>query len=141
MNTITLQNDGAGPEYVRVTFRYDPVLVEVLKAIVPAGLRRWDGIGKAWSVHRLYVDQLAAWARQNGHAVADIRPTARTATPPSAAGPRVDWAEALFAAVGPDRADAAFKALTRVLHPDLPTGDTRLMQDLNRARGIAGRAA
>ena len=31
----------------------------------------------------------------------------------------------------PDKAQARYRALTKVLHPDTPTGDTRLMQLLN----------
>lgn len=45
-----------------------------------------------------------------------------------------DWAEQLLRAVGPERVDAVFKALTRVLHPDVKTGDETLMKALNNAR-------
>jgi hypothetical protein len=43
------------------------------------------------------------------------------------------WAKLLFQAVGPDRAEAVYRALAKVLHPDTPTGDTRLQQQLNAA--------
>ena len=39
-------------------------------------------------------------------------------TPTATATPEPSWAELLFAAVGSERADAVFKALARVLHPD-----------------------
>jgi hypothetical protein len=58
--------------------------------------------------------------------------------PPRRPPPRAtstDWCGPLFSAVGPDRREAVFKALVRVLHPDnAKTGDTKLMQDLNAAR-------
>lgn len=37
--------------------------------------------------------------------------------------------------MGPERTDAVFKALTRILHPDIAdTGDTELQRQLNDAR-------
>lgn len=39
----------------------------------------------------------------------------------------------LLAAVGPARVTAVHRALTKVLHPDTPTGDTALQQQLNDA--------
>jgi hypothetical protein len=55
-------------------------------------------------------------------------------TRPPRSSPSNDWAHSLFRAVGPDRAEAVYKALSRVLHPDTPTGDHQLMQQLNEAR-------
>jgi hypothetical protein len=53
---------------------------------------------------------------------------------PRAAVGRADWAEAVLDAVGPTRHEPVFRALTEVLHPDAPTGDGRLQQQLNDAR-------
>ena len=47
-----------------------------------------------------------------------------------------DWAANLFAAVGEARQESVFKALTKVLHPDVG-GDDALMQALNDARVAA----
>ncbi|WP_327140312.1 hypothetical protein [Nocardia sp. NBC_01327] len=50
-----------------------------------------------------------------------------------------NWAELLFTTVGAEPAEAAFKTLTKFLHPDRPTGSTTLMQQLNAARDNARR--
>jgi hypothetical protein len=45
------------------------------------------------------------------------------------------WAVVLMEAVGPQRREAVFRALTRVLHPDVTGGDNTLQQQqLNEAR-------
>ncbi len=46
----------------------------------------------------------------------------------------VGGAEMLFGALGSTRADAAFRALSRVLHPDANTGDAELMRTFLAAR-------
>jgi DnaB helicase-like protein len=51
--------------------------------------------------------------------------------------PGQNWADHLFAAVGPGRAEKIFAALTRILHPDVDGGSTELMQQLNVARDRA----
>ncbi|WP_280271878.1 hypothetical protein [Nocardia wallacei] len=61
-----------------------------------------------------------------------LKEVAAKASAPPASG---SWAEQLFTAVGESRIDAVFKAMSRCLHPDVKTGDTRLMQQLNDARG------
>ncbi|HWT48540.1 MAG TPA: hypothetical protein VN255_08180, partial [Mycobacterium sp.] len=43
------------------------------------------------------------------------------------------WAKILFRRVGRERREPVFRALTRVLHPDVG-GDHHLMQELNAAR-------
>jgi hypothetical protein len=46
-----------------------------------------------------------------------------------------DWAVGLLTAMGtPKRRDAAFKAVAKVVHPDVATGDETLMRDLLEAR-------
>ena len=44
-----------------------------------------------------------------------------------------DWADALFEAVGPERADVIRRALTRILHPDVMSGSEQLQRELNDA--------
>ncbi|MBF6082118.1 hypothetical protein IU485_12185 [Nocardia cyriacigeorgica] len=44
------------------------------------------------------------------------------------------WAEQLFHAVGRDRRDNVYRALSKILHPDVQTGSKVLMQQLNDAR-------
>lgn len=51
------------------------------------------------------------------------------------------WAEELFAKLSPEQTDKAYKALSRLLHPDVG-GDTELMKVLNVARdSMSARAA
>ena len=129
--TITLTAGQTGRVIVR--FAYDPDLVVAIKSAVPAYARSWDPDGRRWLVEVTYVDDVTAEARHLGYRVDDRRTTSRerrrTTSPPT-----VGWADALFQAVGPDLAEPVFRALTRVLHPDLETGDTRLMQELNAGR-------
>lgn len=49
---------------------------------------------------------------------------------PRAAVCESDWARAVLWRVGAQRSDAVFRALSKVLHPDSPAGDTRLMREL-----------
>jgi len=119
----------------------------VAKAYVPFDLRevvksfpgkRWDSVGKHWSIPLEFVQPLAESLRAGGCEVFITRPDG---TPwrsgKSSHGtrktPAAGWADALFAAVGPDLAEAAFKALAKALHPDVG-GDNTLMQQLVAAR-------
>jgi len=45
-----------------------------------------------------------------------------------------DWAEILFAAVGPGLSKSVFRALAKCLHPDVSESDRTLQQQLNDAR-------
>jgi len=101
--------------------------------------RRWHPDLKCWSVWTDQVDALADVLRAAGRAVYFTaggngqRPSATPSTPTPT------WAEHLFAAVGPSRTDAAYRAMSKVLHPDTGNGDTVLMQQLNAARrGLDG---
>jgi len=44
------------------------------------------------------------------------------------------WAQHLFRAVGPSRVTAVHRALSKVLHPNVPTGSGVLQRELNDAR-------
>ncbi len=130
MSTVifTRQGDGYG-----VRFRYDPALVELLKTAVPSYARSWDPSLKQWQVQATHARQLASALRRTGHQVIgcdadDPPPRTTTGTDPS------QWAHILFRRVGPTRREPVFRALTRIFHPDLPTGDGRLQQELNAAR-------
>jgi hypothetical protein len=101
--------------------------------------RRWHPDLKCWSVPAYQVDALADVLRAGGQPVYFTaggngqRPSATPSTPTRT------WAEHLFAAVGPSRTDAAYRAMSKVLHPDADNGDTVLMQQLNAGRrGLDG---
>ena len=72
-----------------------------------------------------WVAVLAAELVRHGHTVTGLH-TADSGT---------DWAAHLFRAVGPRRAPAVHRALTRVLHPDnAVTGSHELQRQLNDAK-------
>lgn len=108
--------------------------------------RRWDKAKKCWFVPVDFVNQLADALRAAGCTVYVTRANGE----PWGSGrgshghrstPADGWADAMFEAVGPDRMDAVYKALSRTLHPDLAGGDTALMQELNTARQRRRRSA
>ena len=121
--------------------------LQAAKAYCPFNLReivksfpgkRWDPVGKHWSIPLEFVQPLAEALRAAGCEVFITRPdgtpwASGSTSHGTRATPAADWADSLFAAVGPDRAEAAFKALAKALHPDVG-GDNTLMQQL-----IAGR--
>ena len=115
-----------------VSFPYDPDVVAIVKTI-PASGRSWDPARKQWTVSDLYARELADTLQAEGYPVVGLTATPPPPPPPPRQPPPGTWAQQLFKAVGPDRAQAVHRALTKVLHPDTPTGDTRLQQQLNDA--------
>ena len=101
--------------------------------------RRWHPDQKCWSVPAETVDALADAFRAAGQRVFFTVGGTDDRRPPSPSTPTRTWAEHLFVAVGPARADATFRAMAKVLHPDVG-GDTTLMQQLNTARRAMGGA-
>lgn len=93
--------------------------------------RRWDADRKVWVIPADGVPLLAAHLTALGYAVTTNR---QPGAPHLRVKPGDGWAMTLFGAVGPTRSAAIYKALSRVLHPDMPTGSTELMQQLNAAR-------
>ena len=123
-----------------VRFDYDPGVVALLEDI-PHFARRWRPATRSWWIFGYYAGYLASELDAHGHTLTGIDPTRwrrhgnqhNGAEHNGDAGD--DWAKALFTRVGPKRADAVFKALTRILHPDnADTGDTDLQRQLNDAR-------
>jgi HepA-related protein (HARP) len=110
----------------RVSFGYDPGAVSIIKSITSTS-RSYDPTTKVWTVAGSVVDDLVWMLTQDGH---KVHVTVTGHPPQTSAG----WADALFTAVGPDRVDAVYRALTKVLHPDNATGDHDLQQQLNVAR-------
>jgi hypothetical protein len=77
----------------------------------------------------MFAPDLAAILRASGYTIVglDDRP------PPNRHSDGT-CAEALLAAFGPERTDAVYRAVSRVLHPDVATGDATLQRQLNAAR-------
>ncbi|WP_176358175.1 hypothetical protein [Mycobacterium persicum] len=109
-----------------VRFRYDSAVVSLIKSTVPAYARSWSAQSRCWFVDTDWTTVLAAELVRHGHSVSGLSDPHT-----SSSG---DWAHALFRAVGPQRAPAVHRALSRVLHPDTPTGCPVLQRQLNDAR-------
>ena len=123
--THTVVFDRVGNGYT-VRFPYDALLVELLKSRVPSYARTWFSAGKYWTVDSAYAAPLAAAFTELGCTVVGVE----TRTPSACDG----WAQHLFRAVGPSRVTAVHRALSKVLHPDVPTGSGVLQRELNDAR-------
>jgi hypothetical protein len=114
-----------------VTFAYNPDVVETIKLVVPSFLRSWNPDRREWLIlEPVYATQLADTLRRLGHTIIGIDdppPQRQHTTDPAG------WARAVFARVGPNRAPVAYRLLSKLCHPDTPTGDHRIMQELNEA--------
>lgn len=133
---------------------YDPDRIEVIRTI-PG--RVWNKDGKFWTIPASRVASLRAALEAYGDQVQvhsasspDDATIARLEREKqrlqqeiirlknSQAATAQSWAEQLLGKLTPEQADKAYKALSRVLHPDVG-GDTRLMQQLNAARSLRDR--
>jgi hypothetical protein len=123
MTAVVFEHHGAA---YTVRFPYNADVVELIKTVVPSYARTWHPAVKTWAVDATYAHQLAATLRRLGHTVVGIDEPSRDV---SCQG----WAQHLFRAVGPSRSTAVYRALSRCLHPDTPTGDTTLQRELNAA--------
>lgn len=91
--------------------------------------RRWNPQHRCWLVGASFADAMAEALRAAGCSVIVTYHRAQQRAELRGGG----WADELFTAVGPSRAEVVYRALSRVLHPDAG-GDTALMQQLNAAR-------
>lgn len=117
----------------RVRFSYDERLVGLIKSLPRYG-RRWDPTQRVWLVDDDLVTDLVGMFRFHGYEVVVTDARQKTKVPPPRSATTESWADALMKAVGSERVDPVHRALTRVLHPDVATGDNDLMQALNGAR-------
>jgi hypothetical protein len=120
-------------ERARIYAPYE--LREVIKSL-PG--RSWDRDRKCWWISTALVDEAANVLRVSGCEVFVTRPdgSAWSSGRPGAGirgEPGSGWADLLLEAVGPSRRDQVFRALAKVLHPDVG-GDAVLMRDLIAAR-------
>lgn len=115
---------------VRVRFAFDEEAVELVKATIPSPARRWDRSVRAWVIEAMFVADLARAFASIGYQVLGLDEPQAGST----------WAAAMFSQLPERLHDPAFKALTKVLHPDMG-GDLRAMQALNDARPTQRRSA
>jgi hypothetical protein len=115
-------------DHAQIGFPYSASAVAALKESIPWECRRWDKVARHWTVDEPYVADAVTLmrARFGSIDIADLRSARR---PPRGADP-ADWADALLAALPEHLREPAYRALLRVLHPDVG-GDTRLTQRLN----------
>ena len=129
MATIRFTTAAADVGY-DVQFAFDRQVVELIKQTVPSSCRTWSQARRRWFVDAAWAPMLAAELRRRGHTVVGLEEHRRErVTHHDGRG----WADSLFAAVGPGRATAVYRSLSRILHPDVATGDTTLQHQLNVA--------
>lgn len=72
-------------ETVRVSFRYDPEVVSLVKQVSP-GLRSYDGATKSWTVNESVAEQLVDSIVAAGHSVSGAEAPIAIAAPTTVAG-------------------------------------------------------
>jgi hypothetical protein len=115
-------------EMVRVNFRYDPDLVELIKELSP-GVRSFDRETKTWLVLDEHAVRLADVMTKAGHVVVHGDEPPPAPRPPVEAGffgpttipSAVEGAlaQALIDQIPPDSRGKVFRAMARILYPDL----------------------
>jgi hypothetical protein len=120
-----------------VSFGYNATIVQTIKAAVPSYARSWNRASKKWTVSEAWTHLLADALVDIGCQVFGLTDRGYRRGADNDTATRLadgDWARELFKAVGPERRDAVYRALSKVLHPDLETGSTELQRHLNDAR-------
>lgn len=127
MTTVRFE-DVENTEMVRVSFRYDPELVSLVKQVSP-GLRSYDPSTKSWSVHESVAEQLVESMIVAGHDVAGAEPAAAVTTPSiedffGVSPPKDDFdakamAAEIIAGIPAQFVGRVFRAMARQLYPDL----------------------
>lgn len=97
--------------------------------------RRWDKARRRWVIPRSDVQLAAQMLRQQGWQVEVINPTG-SRTSGSSAPVGKTWADQMYAALPKRLHVPAYKALAKVLHPDVG-GDLVAMQALTAAHDKA----
>ena len=117
-----------------VQFAFDRQVVELIKQTVPSSCRTWSQARRRWFVDATWAPMLAAELRRRGHTVVGLEEQRRERRDQRAQHhDGRGWADSLFTAVGPERAAPVYRALSKVLNPDVATGDTTLQRQLNDA--------
>jgi hypothetical protein len=122
---ITLPETEAGA-YSTVRFPYDEDAVAIMKSVP---VHRWNARVKEWTTETSWVELLAKRFCDRGFDVAIDGELWYPPDPKAFAEPL----EAFFAALPPRLRVPAYKALSKVLHPDTG-GDTEWMKQLNTAK-------
>jgi hypothetical protein len=156
---VALVRIEVGPVVAEVHSGYDPARIEIIKSI-PG--RTWDKDGKFWKIPTSRVGSLKAALEANGDQVQVIGGVAQGRSAESdaiiarlerekqrlqqenirlknaQASSAQSWAEQLLCRLDPEQSEKAYRALSRILHPDVG-GNTALMQQLNARRDLMDR--
>jgi hypothetical protein len=108
-----------------VRFAYDPTAVAIMKSVP---VHRWDPVHKQWTTETGWVELLAKRFHDKRFLVS-VDGELWTPPDPAKFAPPI---LALFDALPARLRNPAYKALSKVLHPDAG-GDTELMKQLNEA--------
>ena len=108
--------------FTDVKSRYDAGVVGIIKDVVPHRHRTFDAQSKVWTVENLYVDDLVEALGAAGHMVGDADIPAQ---------PKTFWntdepgeyahrkATEIMKDISPDQRGAVFRAMARILYPDM----------------------
>lgn len=111
-----------------VAFAYDEKIIAIVKGM-PG--RRWDPGAKHWTVDARDARALASQLARAGYVVSLDGKLVESGSAGALTG---DPLEALFRQLPVHLREPVYRALSRVLHPDLG-GDAELMKQLNNASG------
>ncbi len=121
-----------GPDGHVIQFAYTPTVVATIKETVPGYARSWNPQRRVWIIDPIWAPILADTLRMHGHTIVGLDDHHRDDRQCHSGGD-ADWARMLFRRVGPSRVGPVFRSLSRILHPDVATGDTELQRELNLA--------
>lgn len=121
---------------VCVQFPYDPDFIRVFKDTVSYGERSWEPARKSWLLTSFGVEDLMTLCATHSVQVNDQRQMVPTGDPYASMPTelRTSFACLYLAPAAPlCVAEASHKALAKVFHPDMPDGDTAIMERINDA--------
>lgn len=121
----------------RVTFPYDPDVVEGIKDIVPVHSRTYDPDERAWYVAVAYAGRIQRLLEATFLQVEmGSERVSYTPPPPSAPKPQTSYHVLhLQPTAPPELVESAYKCLSRLYHPDAG-GDGATMQAINAAVAV-----
>jgi hypothetical protein len=113
---------------------YKAEFVSDLKAQIPARGRKWDPATKLWIIEPNYHSLALRLAKHHYNKVIlkDTHGYHSDETPEPKKPRDADWAAAMFAAVPEQLHQPLYRAISKVLHPDIG-GDPENMKTLTRA--------
>lgn len=118
--------DQPNTDMVAINFPYDPDLVELIKQLSP-GVRSYDRDTKTWMVLDEHAVRLADVMGKAGHVILhgdEAPPKPRVPRepglfPPTDGYPAAEVAETFIASIPGNQVGAVFRAMAKLLYPDL----------------------